>query len=42
MGIVEAYDLATIAGEPTAGSNGNINLITLPGGYRIQWTGMKG
>ena len=41
MGIVEAYKLAQIVGEPTAGTNGNINPFTLPGGYTIRWTGMK-
>lgn len=41
MGIVEAYKLAEIVGEPTAGTNGNVNLIKLPGGYTIAWTGMK-
>jgi len=28
-------------GETTAGTNGNINQIALPGGYRIVFTGMK-
>lgn len=41
MGIVEAYELAEIVGQPTAGANGNINPFTLPGGYRITWTGMR-
>lgn len=41
MAIVEAYKLAEIVGEPTAGTNGNINPFTLPGGYSISWTGMK-
>jgi C-terminal processing protease CtpA/Prc len=41
MGIVEAYKLATIVGSATAGTNGNINPFTLPGGYTITWTGMK-
>ncbi|MDQ3712572.1 MAG: S41 family peptidase [Acidobacteriota bacterium] len=41
MGIVEAYKLAEIVGEPSAGTNGNINPFTLPGGYNIVWTGMK-
>jgi hypothetical protein len=41
MGIVEAYKLAEIIGEPTAGTNGNVNHISLPGGYNISWTGMK-
>jgi C-terminal processing protease CtpA/Prc len=41
MGIIEAYKLAEIVGEPTAGTNGNINPITFPGNYTIVWTGMK-
>ena len=41
MGIVEHYRLAEIVGAPTAGTNGNINSFTLPGGYSITWTGMK-
>lgn len=41
MGYVQGYDLATIIGEPTAGTNGNINPFELPGGYQIVWTGMK-
>jgi len=41
MGIIEAYKLAEIVGEPTAGTNGNVNPFTLPGKYTIVWTGMK-
>ena len=41
MGIVEHYKLADIIGEPTAGTNGNVNPFTLPGGFTINWTGMK-
>lgn len=41
MGIVEAYKLAEIVGEATAGTNGNVNPIKLPGNYQIFWTGMK-
>jgi hypothetical protein len=41
MGIVEAYKLAEIVGEPTAGTNGNVNAVSLPGGYSIMFTGMK-
>jgi C-terminal processing protease CtpA/Prc len=40
-GILEAYKLAEFVGEPTAGTNGNVNFNTLPGGYRVMWTGMK-
>ena len=41
MGFVQGYDLATIVGQSTAGTNGNINQFRLPGGFRIRWTGMK-
>jgi C-terminal processing protease CtpA/Prc len=41
MGIIEAYKLAEIVGEPTAGTNGNVNPFVLPGSYRVAWTGMK-
>ena len=41
MGIVAHYRLADIVGETTAGTNGNVNLFILPGGYQIGWTGMK-
>jgi C-terminal processing protease CtpA/Prc len=41
MAIVENYKLAEIVGEPTAGTNGNVNPFTIPGGYTITWTGMK-
>jgi C-terminal processing protease CtpA/Prc len=41
MGIVENYKLAEIVGEPTAGTNGNINPFSVPGGFTVSWTGMK-
>ena len=41
MGIVENFKLAAIVGEPTAGTNGNVNPFRLPGGYTVTWTGMK-
>ncbi len=41
MGFIEGYHLATIIGQPTAGTNGNINPFRLFGGYTISWTGMK-
>ncbi|MBC7909788.1 MAG: peptidase S41, partial [Pyrinomonadaceae bacterium] len=41
MGIIEAYKLAEIVGETTAGTNGNINPFILPGRYNVIWTGMK-
>ena len=41
MGIVEAYSLGDIVGETTAGTNGDVNPILLPGGYTVWYTGMK-
>ena len=40
MGYIKDLHLATIIGQPTAGTNGNVNPFTLPGGYWISWTGM--
>ncbi|MEO5601551.1 MAG: S41 family peptidase [Cyclobacteriaceae bacterium] len=41
MGFIEHYNLATIVGQPSAGTNGNVNRFDIPGGYSISWTGMK-
>lgn len=41
MGIVEAYRLGTIVGEPTAGTNGDLAQADLGLGYRLMFTGMK-
>ncbi len=41
MSFIEGYNLATIVGQPTAGTNGNINPFTLTGNYVVSWTGMK-
>lgn len=41
LGVVEAYRLADIVGEPSAGTNGNVNPFQLPGGYTVWWTGMR-
>ena len=41
MGIVEHYDLGAIVGQPTAGANGNVNPLELPGQYQVYWTGMR-
>ena len=27
--------------QPTAGANGNVNPLALPGGYRVRFTGMR-
>jgi C-terminal processing protease CtpA/Prc len=41
MGIVEHYKLGEIVGSPTAGANGNVNSVNLPGMLSVRWTGMK-
>lgn len=41
MSFVEHYELGEIVGQPTAGTNGSVNRITLPGGYSFRFTGMK-
>ena len=41
MGFIKQYKLATIVGQPTAGANGNVTSIALPGGYSIRFTGMN-
>lgn len=41
MSFVEYYKLGEIVGQPTGGTNGNINPFELPGGYYFWWTGMK-
>lgn len=41
LGMVEAYDIGVIFGSATAGANGNVNTVALPGGYSLRWTGME-
>lgn len=41
MGIVEHYRLGEIVGKPTGGVNGNQNVLFLPGGYAVYFTGMR-
>ena len=41
MAIVEAYDLGTIVGSTTAGTNGNVNGVFLPGPMSVAFTGMR-
>jgi hypothetical protein len=41
LGVVEENRLGDIVGEPSAGTNGNVNPFGLPGGYTVVWTGMR-
>ncbi|MEM9312367.1 MAG: S41 family peptidase [Pseudomonadota bacterium] len=41
LGTVKANGLGTIVGSPTAGANGNVSEVSLPGGYTLRYTGMK-
>ncbi len=41
MGYVAHYGLGEIVGQSTAGANGNVNPLNLPGGFTISWTGMR-
>lgn len=41
LSFIEHYKLATIIGQPSAGTNGNVNPFTLPGAIQVSWTGMK-
>ena len=41
MSFIEHYRLGEIVGQPTAGTNGNLNTFALPGEYGVIWTGMK-
>ncbi|MBG7613754.1 hypothetical protein IWC96_00480 [Brevundimonas sp. BAL450] len=41
LAMVRGHALAEIVGEPTAGTNGNSNTFTVPGGHSIVWTGME-
>lgn len=38
---IKGHHLATIIGQPTAGTDGDINELKLPGGIQTRWTGMK-
>lgn len=41
LGYFEGYQIATSVGEPSAGTNGNVNPFDLLGGLQVRWTGMK-
>ena len=40
LAMVREHGLADIVGTPTAGTNGNANTFTTPGGFQLSWTGM--
>ena len=40
LAIIKHHQVAEIVGEPTAGTNGNINRILLPTNHMVSWTGM--
>lgn len=41
LSFIEGYNLATIVGQPTAGTNGNMNPFILLKDFYISWTGME-
>lgn len=41
LGVVEHYRLGEIIGQTTAGADGEVNLMELPGGYFVTWTQIK-
>jgi C-terminal processing protease CtpA/Prc len=41
LSIVRHHNIAPIVGGPTAGTNGDVNPFTLPGGFRMEWTGLR-
>ena len=41
LGMIEEYRLGEIVGSRSGGNNGSLNRATLPGGYRLLWTGQR-
>ncbi len=41
LGLVRRHGLASIVGSETAGSNGNIQALRLPGMFQVSYTGMR-
>ena len=41
LSLVEHFEVAPIVGSPTAGTNGNVRVISLPGGFEMRFTGIK-
>ena len=40
-GYFAAHANGTIVGEPSAGANGNVSRVELPGGFDFRFTGMR-
>jgi C-terminal processing protease CtpA/Prc len=41
MGIVEHYRLGEVVGSTTAGTNGDVNMFTVAGGFLVSFSGMR-
>ncbi len=41
LGLVKYHGLGTIVGSSTGGSNGNVLSLSLPGNFRVSYTGMR-
>lgn len=41
LSMVEGYGLGKLVGQPTAGTNGNVVNLILPGRYLTRWTGLR-
>jgi C-terminal processing protease CtpA/Prc len=41
LGFVDYFKLGTIVGQNSAGTNGNVIWFSIPGGYRLRFTGLK-
>jgi C-terminal processing protease CtpA/Prc len=39
--MVRDHHLATLVGEPTAGTNGDVNSFVVPGGFEVRFTGLR-
>jgi C-terminal processing protease CtpA/Prc len=39
--MVHDNQLATLVGEPTAGTNGDVNTFAVPGGFDVRFTGLR-
>jgi len=39
--IIHDHHVAVLIGEPSAGTNGNVNVVPLPGNFAFRFTGMR-